>query len=353
MKRAIAAAVAALVPGLGLAQMMGSSVSTAAYFPLVDGARYEYVHAGGPWAASSIVVRTGQSWAGYSGLAAMHATYTCAAGVACAPDAVDFYGHYNDGVRHYGGAGADPSGAVFGMMALGSPEWILRDPVQPRSMMAAGADDGAGSWWTAVQGTDAMMGARVHTSTYTAIDIGSVTVPAGTFVDALHVREQRGSGVVRDVWYAAGVGMVRWEEGARVAMLSGYTMPGPLGQPAGGAAPMPFMPFNGLWWNPDEPGTGVNIQVQRGVMVATMFGYLASGEPVWHYATGPLRRDGDRVVVSANLERYRGGQCLACAYTAPASAGSDGEFTMTFTGPAAATMRLPGGRTTALRPQGW
>ncbi|MBK6980222.1 MAG: hypothetical protein IPH30_00850 [Betaproteobacteria bacterium] len=353
MKRAIAVAVAALVPGLALGQMMGGSMSTSGYFPLVDGARYEYVHAGGAWASSSVTVRGGQSWAGHADLVAMHTTYVCAAGQSCAPDATDFYRGLDDGVRYYGGTGADPTGTHFSMMALGSPEWILRNPVQPRSGMGGPGQGGDGSWWATVQGTDSMMGIRSHTSTYTALDVGPVTTPAGTFADALHVREQRGAGVEREAWYAPGVGMVRMTEGAQVTMLSGYTIPGPAAQPGGGAAPMPFMPFNGLWWNPEESGTGVNVQVQRGVMVATMFSYLPSGEPVWYYAAGPLRREGEQVAVTASLDHYRGGQCVTCPYTLPAVAGSDGAFSITFTGPSSATMRLPGGRTTRIQPQGW
>ena len=81
---------------------------------MVDGARYEYVHTGGTWASSTTVVRGGQTWAGQGGLFAMHYTYTCNVGVACAPDATDFYGMGPDGVHYYGGTGADAAGyALF------------------------------------------------------------------------------------------------------------------------------------------------------------------------------------------------------------------------------------------------
>ena len=65
--------------------MMGAPLSTANYFPMVDGARYDYLHTGGPWASSSMVMRGGQSWAGRDGLYAMHYAYMCNAGVASNP----------------------------------------------------------------------------------------------------------------------------------------------------------------------------------------------------------------------------------------------------------------------------
>ncbi len=66
--------------------MMGASVSTTLYFPLVDGAHYDCTDTGSPWATSTAVMHAGQTWAGISGLMAMHTTYTCVSGVSCAPD---------------------------------------------------------------------------------------------------------------------------------------------------------------------------------------------------------------------------------------------------------------------------
>ena len=104
-----------------------------------------------------------------------------------------------------------------------------------------------------------------------------MTTPAGTFANALHVREQRGSGYVRDVWYAPGVGMVKMDDGTSAAVLTGYSIPGAVAQPGGGTAPLAFTPATGLWWNPNESGSGYNIQVQHGVLVATMYSYTPRG----------------------------------------------------------------------------
>jgi len=355
VKRILATVAAMLAAAPAAGQMMGGSISTASHFPLVDGARYEYVHEGGPWATSTVVVRAGQSWAGAQGLYAMHTTYTCAAGVACAPDATDFYGMGPGGVHWYGGTGADAAGARFSMMSLANPEWILANPAYPgtRSPGSHGGYANPGSWTMSVSGTGSATGGFGHMSRYSALALETITVPAGTFANSLHVREERGDGIARDVWYAPGVGRVMMAEGAQVVRLAGYTMPGPLAQPGGGAAPLPFTPFTGLWWNPAESGTGYNLQSQRGVMVATMFSYAADGSPVWYHAAGPLARQGDTVVFTGTLDRYRGGQCVTCAWRAPAAAGDDGAFTITFTSASAAEVRLPGGRTTRIVPQGW
>jgi hypothetical protein len=227
--------------------MMGGPLSTANYFPMVDGARYEYMHTGGAWATSTMVMHGGQVWAGQDGLYAMHFTYTCNVGAACAPDATDFFGMGPDGVHYYGGTGANAMGTQYSMMSFASPEWILKNPVYPGTMMNGGGYASAESWTATVHGTGSMMGTQSYMSTYYAQDLETVVTPAGTFSNALHVRERRGSGATRDVWYAAGVGMIMMDDGTQVMKLAGYTMPGANAQPAGGPAAMPFLPFNGLW----------------------------------------------------------------------------------------------------------
>src|SRR5512146_434688 len=113
----------ALATSAAFGQMMGGSVPTANYFPLVDGARYDYMYSSGPWATSTAVMHSGQTWAGVSGLTAMHTTYVCNAGVTCAPDATDFFRMDPDGMRYFGGTGANAPGTQFSMMTYTSPEW--------------------------------------------------------------------------------------------------------------------------------------------------------------------------------------------------------------------------------------
>lgn len=342
-----------LVAGTSFGQMMGAPISTAQHFPLVDGARYDYMYTRGPWATSTVVMHTGQTWAGVSGLTAMHTTYVCVVGVNCAPDATDFFRMDPDGMHYFGGTGANAPGTQFSMMTYTSPEWLLKNPVTPGTMMSGGGYQNMEMWKAGVMGTSSMMGGQNYMSTYQADALETVTTPAGTFANALHVHEQRGSGYVRDVWYAPGVGMVKMQDGTSTALLTGYTIPGAVAPPGGGAAPLAFTPVTGLWWNPNESGTGYNIQVQHGVMVVTMYSYVAGGDPLWYLVVGALANAGDGVAATGTLDKFRGGQCASCMYQMPSLMGNDGGMTITFASPTAATVQLPGGRVTQIQPEAW
>lgn len=355
MRRIPLATIIAVASFAATAQMMGGAISTAQYFPLVDGARYDYMYTGGPWATSTAVMRSGQTWAGVSGLTAMHTTYVCNVGATCAPDATDFYRMDPDGMRYFGGTGANAAGTQFSMMTYTSPEWLLKNPVTPGTMMGGpgGGYQNMEAWQTGVSGTSSMMGGQSYMSGYQAQALETVTTPAGTFANALHVREQRGSGYVRDVWYAPGVGMVKMSDGTNTAVLSGYSIPGAVAQPGGGAPPLAFTPVTGVWWNPSESGTGYNIQVQHGVLVVTMYAYTPTGDPMWYLVVGPLSNAGGGVATTATLDRYRGGQCATCMYQMPSLMGNDGSISITFTTPTAASIQLPGGRVTQIQPFVW
>lgn len=151
-------------------------------------------------------------------------TFTCRPATPCADDATDFYRMDPDGMHYFGGDGNTPAGDHF-MMTYSSPEWMLKNPVSPGTMMGPGMYQGAEMWQMAVQGTNSMMGPQNYMSSYQAQALENVTTPMGTFANALHVREQRGSGYTREVWYAQGVGMVRWMDGTEEALLTRVTMP--------------------------------------------------------------------------------------------------------------------------------
>ena len=172
-------------------------------------------------------------------------------------------------------------------------------------------------WQAGVMGSGSMMGGQSYMSSYQADALETVTTPAGTFANALHVHVQRGSGYIRDVWYAPGVGMVMMKDAIGTAMLTGYAIPGAVAQPGGGTASLAFIPVAGLGWNPDESGTGYNIQVQHGVMVVTMYSFVAGGDPLWYLVVGTLANAGSGVAATGTLDRYRGGQCASCMYQMP------------------------------------
>jgi len=121
------------------------------------------------------------------------------------------------------------------------------------------------------------------------------------------------------------------------------------------AAPAPpaaaLVPEKGLWWNPDEGGTGYNFDVKHGVLVMSMFTYEAGGHSEWYVAAGPLTDNGTKF--TSTLDNYRNGQCLACPFTGPPTAfvGAGGNVSITFTSPTSATITLPGGRVSPIQPQ--
>ncbi|HEX7272691.1 MAG TPA: hypothetical protein VF420_11135 [Casimicrobiaceae bacterium] len=353
MIRLLAIALFALASGASMGQMMGSPISTSQYFPLVDGARYDYMYTNGPWAASTAVMHAGQTWAGVSGLVALHTTYTCNVGVLCAPDATDFFRMDADGMHYFGGVGADATGSQFSMMSYSSPEWLLKSPVTPGTMMAGGGYQNMETWQAGVMGTGSMMGGQSYMSSYQALALETVSTPGGTFANCLHVREQRGNGLARDVWYAPGVGMVQMNDGINVAVLSGYTIPGGVPQPGGGAAPLAFTPVTGLWWNPSESGSGYNVEVQQDVLVVTVYSYSTSGDPLWYIVVGRMLNAGSGVAATGTLDKFRGGQCASCMYQPPAAMGNDGSITIDFSSPNSATLQLPGGRVTQIEPEVW
>jgi hypothetical protein len=352
MLRIIVTFLIALACGTSAGQMMGGSISTSQYFPLVDGARYDYAYTAGPWATSTAIMHAGQTWAGVSGLTAMHTSYVCVASVSCAPDATDFYRMDPDGMHYFGGTGASPNGNQFSVMIYTNPEWPLKNPVAG-TMMAGGGFQNMEAWHAGVTGTGSMMGGQNYTSSYQALALETVTTPAGTFSNVLHVREQRGNGYARDVWYAPGVGMVKMSDGTNAGVLMGYTIPGAVAQPGGGAAPLAFIPVAGMWWNPAESGTGYNIQVQHGTLVATIFAYAGNGDPMWYLIVGSMANAGAGIATTATLDKYRGGQCASCLYRMPSTMGNDGSMTITFSSPTAATVQLNGGRVTQIQPYAW
>lgn len=115
------------------------------------------------------------------------------------------------------------------------------------------------------------------------------------------------------------------------------------------AAPGAVVPRAGVWWNPNESGSGYIFDVRDGTLVITIFSYESgTGHSEWYLSSGPLTANGTRYV--GTLDKYRNGQCIACMYVAPALIGNDGTISITFTSATSATLSLPGNRTTNIVP---
>ena len=103
-------------------------------------------------------------------------------------------------------------------------------------------------------------------------------------------------------------------------------------------------PEDGLWWNADESGRGITLEVQNGIVVATFYAYDDDRNGRWYLGTGTL--NDETSVVTGDWNAFDGGQCSGCNYTAPSvtESISKGQFTMTFTTNRQGVMQWDGGR---------
>ena len=125
-----------------------------------------------------------------------------------------------------------------------------------------------------------------------------------------------------------------------------FTNPVVIGPPT--PPPPAVTPQIGLWWNPNESGTGYAFDYKHGVLVVTTYSYEPNGLAQWYLSSGPL----SGYTFVGTLDRYFGGQCIACGYAGrPINTGSDGTITIIFSSATSATVYLPGGRVTVIQPQ--
>ena len=79
-------------------------------------------------------------------------------------------------------------------------------------------------------------------------------------------------------------------------------------------APAPaaaYTPESGIWWNPNESGSGVVIEVQDNLMVVAAYVGDGDGDPTWYTATAFL--DGNASFEGA-LDLTEGSQCIGCRW---------------------------------------
>jgi hypothetical protein len=109
-----------------------------------------------------------------------------------------------------------------------------------------------------------------------------------------------------------------------------------------------FQPRTGHWNNPNESGTGMNIDAQDGTYVVMTYSYTAAGPAQWYISSGQSTNNGR--TFTGSLEKYRNGQCISCAFVNPTPNGVDGTITINFTSEISATVTYPGGRVSNIQP---
>lgn len=110
-----------------------------------------------------------------------------------------------------------------------------------------------------------------------------------------------------------------------------------------------FQPRTGHWNNPNESGSGMNIDIQDGTFVVTIYSYEPDGSAQWFIASGKSTNDNHNF--TGSLDKFRAGQCISCtSYIFPIANGTDGAITIAFASEVSATVTLPSGRTTQIQP---
>jgi hypothetical protein len=107
-------------------------------------------------------------------------------------------------------------------------------------------------------------------------------------------------------------------------------------------------PKTGIWYSPAESGRGYAIEVNGNTMVLAMYAYDSSGNPLWYLASGSLTNNGANF--QSTLDKYAGGQCVTCDYTAPTLNGNDGVIAIQFTSDTSGVVTLPGGHRVNIQP---
>lgn len=103
-------------------------------------------------------------------------------------------------------------------------------------------------------------------------------------------------------------------------------------------------PTRGLWWNPNEPGRGFNIEMQDDVMIVTSFVYAPGGAATWFISAG--RYNFATGTFSATFDANTGGQCIGCPYVRPQGiANAAGPLRIEFDSYVTGTLYYQGGST--------
>jgi len=97
-------------------------------------------------------------------------------------------------------------------------------------------------------------------------------------------------------------------------------------------------PDTGWYWNPNEPGRGVAIEVQDDKVFLAIYTYDTGGAPIYYYAAGQMNDDHTYV---GSLFRTSNGQCLGCSVR-PATSTPVGTVSLSFSDYETATLSALG-----------
>lgn len=288
MKRTLSWLTAGVVLVAGTA--FGMQVDTRTYFPLTPGSHWAYVQQGGLNDKTSVTVLTGQSWSGQTGLTALAMEATCEPTVkACVTRKSDFYRVDAAGIWYYGFDLLFSSGTV-GNKTYSEPDPLLKAIVDPAAIGGGyGTVAGVpGGWSAPVSGVQSQTGPFSGYASHRAVEVVTLTVPAGTFKDVLHISNfAYPASALTESWYAPCVGLIQLTAGTMKQSLVSYSVPDCRNE---GSVYLPYhtMPSGsaqGMWWNPDQPGWGLTFTHQADLIFMAWYTYGEDGKPYWYVAT--------------------------------------------------------------------
>lgn len=116
-------------------------------------------------------------------------------------------------------------------------------------------------------------------------------------------------------------------------------------------------PRPGMWWDPARSGTGMNLEVQNGVLVGTWHGFDETGAPIWYQFSGALEpiaeSDTGYWTLEADLVHFAGGNCIDCDYQPSEVVGVRGSIELTVLQRNLISYRIDGGAEYRMQPLVW
>lgn len=103
-------------------------------------------------------------------------------------------------------------------------------------------------------------------------------------------------------------------------------------------------PAQGLWYNPNESGRGLDIEIQNNVMSVATYVYDVHGIPVWYTSSGIYNEAA--LTFTGSFDSAVGGQCFGCPYVRPVlTSDAGGPMQIVFTSYETGTLHFQGGST--------
>ena len=106
-------------------------------------------------------------------------------------------------------------------------------------------------------------------------------------------------------------------------------------------------PFNGMWYNPEQSGTGIGMDVQNGKLFGAYYGYDEQGKQIWLTFVGDLVPSDEPNImwtIDADLLQFENGNAFNQAYAAPNTTDYQGQIHLKFTQKNHALFRVNNGQ---------